>query len=84
MPESVTLPRPITQFREPVNSIELHAFEDTSTQGVSAVVYAVVEKESDTTQGIVSAKSWLSKQNLTMLRLELIEGHMAVNLAINV
>ena len=84
LPECVTLSRPIAQFSEPVNSIELHSFGDASTQGVCAVVYAVVEQESGTTQGIVSARSRLSKQNLTIPRLELIVGHMAVNLAANI
>ena len=35
-------------------------------------------------QGLVVAKSRLAKTNLTIPRLELVAGHMAVNLAVNV
>ena len=49
-----------------------------------AVVYAVVHHQEKVTQGLVCAKSRIAKRNLTILRLELIAGHMAVNLFINV
>jgi hypothetical protein len=52
--------------------------------GVCAAVYAVIQKESDSAQALVTAKSRLAKTNLTIPRLELIAGHMAVNLAVNV
>ena len=35
-------------------------------------------------QGLITSKSRLSKKNLTIPRLELVAGHMAVNLAVNV
>ena len=76
--------RPIAPFREPIQSIDLHTFGDASKQGVCAAVYAVVAQESGSTQGLVTAKSRLSKRNLTIPRLELIMGHMAANLAANV
>lgn len=76
--------RPIAPFREPIQSTDLHAFGDASKQGVCAAVYAVVAQESGSTQGLVTAKSRLSKRNLTIPRLELIMGHMAANLAANV
>ena len=44
----------------------------------------MVEQAEGTTQGLVCAKSRLTKRNLTIPRLELVAGHMAVNLAANV
>ena len=64
--------------------MELHSFGDASGQGVSAAVYAVVRQASGTTQGLVAAKERLAKQRLTIPRLELVAGHMAVNLVDNV
>ena len=65
------MPRSIGKFRQPINSVELHSFRDTSVKGVCSAVYAVVKQESGSTQGLVTAKSCLAKQNLTNLRLEL-------------
>ena len=76
--------RTIAPFREAINSIQLHSFGDASSKGVCAAVYAVVNQESGTTQGLVTSKSRLSKKSLTIPRLELVAGHMAVNLAVNV
>ena len=84
LPELVTVKRTIAPFREAINSIQLHAFGDASSKGVCAAVYAVVSQKSGTTQGLITSKSRLSKKNLTIPRLELVAGHMAVNLAINV
>jgi len=70
-------------FKEP-KSIKLHAFGDASSQGVCAAVYSVVDQESGVTQGLITSKSRISKQNLTIPRLELVAGHMAANLAVNV
>ena len=76
--------RTIAPFREAIDSIQLHAFGDASSKGVCAAVYAIISQESETSKGLITSKSWLSKKNLTILRLELVAGHMAVNLAINV
>ena len=70
--------------QQPVKAITLHAFGDASKNGVSAAVYAVVEQDHATTQGLVCAKARLAKQKLTIPRLELVAGHMAVNLVKNV
>ena len=71
-------------FQENIESIQLHGFGDASGKGVAAVVYAVVEQPSGTTQSIVTAKSRLAKQSLTIPRLELVSAHMACNLLDNV
>jgi hypothetical protein len=43
-----------------------------------------IQQESGSAQALVTAKSRLAKTNLTIPRLELVAGHMAVNLAVNV
>ena len=53
-------------------------------KGISAAVYTVVEQPSGRNQGLVTAKSWLSKKGLTIPHLELVSGHMATNLVYNV
>ena len=84
LPRRFEVPRSLAPHHQPVTAITFHAFGDASKHGVSAVVYAVVEQEEATTQGLVCAKARLAKQNLTIPRLELVAGHMAVNLATNV
>ena len=84
LPNSVTLPRSLATYQEPIKEIKLHAFGNASGHGVSAAIYAVVTQESGVTQGLVAAKSRLAIQGLTIPRLELISGHMAVNLVTNV
>ena len=52
--------------------------------GVAACVYAVIRQVSGTNQGLIAARSGLSKQGLTIPQLELVSGHIAVNLVDNV
>ena len=84
LPSSYEIPRSSAPYRQPVSAITLHAFGDASKVEVSAEVYAVVEQEHGTTQGLVCSKSRLAKRNLSIPRLELVAGHMAVNLLSNV
>ena len=70
--------------QQPVKAITLHAFGDASKKGVSAAVYTVVEQDQATTRVLVCTKARLAKQTLTIPRLELVAGHMAVNLVTNV
>ncbi|KAK3745904.1 hypothetical protein QZH41_000285 [Actinostola sp. cb2023] len=84
LPKEVELPRSLAIYRDDIESIELHAFGDASANGVAACVYAVLRQSSGTNQGLVAARSRLSKQGLTIPRLELVAGHMAVNLVTNV
>ena len=72
LPSSYEIPRSLAPHRESVSAITLHAFGDASK--VSAVVYAVVEQEHGTTQGLVCSKSRLAKRNLSIPRLELVAG----------
>ena len=82
LPEKVEVPRSLVLAREPIQAVALHAFGDASAQGVAAAVYAVVEQETGVKQGLVAAKARLAKQGLSIPRLELVAGHMAVNLLI--
>ena len=84
LPKCITVPRLVVDDREPVLDLELHAFGDASTQGVGAAVYSVVHQPSGVTQCLITAKSRLAKQGLTIPRLELISAHMAMNLVVNV
>ena len=84
LPEFLSTRRSLATYQESINAIQLHAFGDASGHGVGAAIYAVVTQDSGVTQGIVVAKSRLAKQGLTIPRLELVAGHMAVNLAVNV
>ena len=81
--EQHTVPRSLAACQEDIQSIELHAFGDASGKGVAAAVYAVVVQESGVNQGLVAARARLSKKGLTIPRLELVSGHMVVNLLAN-
>lgn len=82
--ENFTAPRALSPYHQPILSLTLHAFGDASAKGVSAAVYAVVQQDQGLTQQLICAKSRLAKKNLTIPRLELVAGHMAVNLVTNV
>ena len=58
LPNEVEVPRALVLVREPLEAIALHAFGDTSAQGVAAAVYAV----SPTGVGIRSYGSQLVDQ----------------------
>lgn len=74
----------LPSHQEKISDVILHAFGDASGKGVGAAVYAIAKQPSGTSKGLVAAKARLSKKGLTILRLELVSGHMAVNLAHNV
>ena len=84
LPNKVEVPRSLPRFKEPIETVELHAFGDTSGFGISAVVYAGITHASGMSKGLVAAKSRLAKKNLTIPRLELVAAHMAANLVENV
>ncbi|KAK3742407.1 hypothetical protein QZH41_020716, partial [Actinostola sp. cb2023] len=83
LPERVTIPRQLATQRNHITNIDLHCFGDASGQGVAAAVYAVVSQPTGVNVGLVAAKARLAKQGLTIPRLELVSGHMAVNLITN-
>ena len=77
------IPRSIPCHREAIQSIDLHGFGDASKEGSSAAVYTVVYQKKAVQQGLLVAKSRLSKRNLSMPRLELVASHMTGNLLKN-
>ena len=80
----VSMMRSLVRKLEKIDAIDLHSFGDASNNGVSAVVHAVVHQETDVNQGFVAAKARLAKKSLTILRKELVAGHMSANLVRNV
>ena len=84
IPDAVTVQRCVHLYEEEIREIQLHAFGDASGRGLCAAVYAVVTQASRTSQGLITARTRLAKQGLTIPRLELVSGHMAGNLANNV
>ena len=84
LPDRVETPRSLVKYKEEIQAIELHAFGDASSKGVSTAVFAVVYQASGTNQGLVTAKSRLAKKGLTIPWQELISGHMSANLVHNV
>ena len=72
----ISFTRSILGYREPLQEVKLHSFGDASKEGVCAD-FGVVQE-------LVVARSRLAKTSLTKPRLELVAGHMAVNLAVNV
>ena len=63
-----------------IKKIDLHAFRGDSKDGVSATVCPIVHQSNGKSQGLLCSKSQLSKQGLTIPRLELVACHMPVNL----
>ena len=84
LPQSFEVPRSLALHREDIEHIELHSFGDTCANGVAACIYGVIRQASGTNHGLIAARSRLSKQGLTIPRLELVPGHMAMNLLANV
>ena len=74
----------LVEYRVEIQSIDLHAFGDASSKGISAAVYAVTHQPSAFTQGLVTSKSRLARKGLTIPRLVLVAGHMATSLVHNV
>lgn len=83
-PDDEYFPRSPVQYYEPNDSIKLPAFGDASNHGVCAVVYPVVAQVPGVTQGLIAAKSRLTRKSLTISRWELVLGPIAVNLSTNV
>ena len=79
----IELPRSIPMHNEKIQSVTLHVFADTSSKGVCAAVYAVLDQLKEKSQGLLTSKSRASKKNLTIPRLELTAAHMATNLLSN-
>ena len=84
LPTNAMTKRSLPSQREEITDIHLYSFGDASGKGVAAAVYAVVFQPSEVSQGLIAAKGRLAKQGLSIPRLELVSGHIAVNLISNV
>ena len=84
LPKEISVPRSITSLGRAITSLEVHGFGDASVIGCSALVYLVIHQDKWINQGLLTAKSRLSKRDLTMPRLELVASHMTSNLVNNV
>ena len=84
LPRKIEVPRSLVPYREAIQAIDLHAFGDASGEGTCAAVYAVIQQNQGTVQGLVASKSRLAKKSLTIPRLELVSGLMATKLLDNI
>ena len=84
LPDKVKIPRSLAQHQERIVGIDLHGFGDASNKGVTSAVFAVMRQAQGTQQSLVTAKSRLAKQGLTIPRQELVSTHMTANLISNV
>ena len=83
LPKEISVPRSITSLDQAITSLEVHGFGDASMTGCSALVYLVIHQDEWINQGLLTAKSRLSKRDLTMSGLELVASHMTSNLVDN-
>ena len=84
LPRKIEVPRSFVPYREAIQAINLHAFGDASGEGTCAAVYAVIQQNQGTVQGLVVSKSRLAKKSLTIPRLELVSGLVATKLLDNI
>ena len=84
LPEKIVVPRAFRLQHEKIEAIDFHVFSDASIIETVVVLYAIIYHSSGTSQGLVAAKSRLSKRNLTIPKLELVAMHTAANLCKNI
>ena len=83
LPTAVRVLRSIPELKVCVQKIDLHALGDASKDGFHAPVYSILHQSSGISQGLLCLKPQLSKQDLTIPRLELVACHISVNLIDN-
>ena len=64
IPQTVTTPRPIAPYQEPIKEIHLHAFGDASGKGVLTALYGVSRQDSGDTKVLIAAKSCRQREGL--------------------
>ena len=84
LPSYFEIPRPITSVQARIRKIEHHLFGNASIIGTIVVAYAVIQQTWSRMQGFISSKSWLSKKNTSIPRLELIAAVMVAKLTENI
>ena len=73
--------RSIASFVREIGAVHLHLFANASILACCAAAVAGVEHEAGVTKGLLTSKSRISKRSISIARLELVTGHMAVNMA---
>ncbi|XP_022809137.1 uncharacterized protein LOC111346107 [Stylophora pistillata] len=81
--KDVRVPRSIALFVGEIGAVHLHFFADASILACCAAAVAAVKHEAGVTKGLLTSKSRISKRSTSIARLELMSGHMAVNMAKN-
>ena len=69
---TIIVPRASKVQQKKIKAIDLHVFGDASITGTAVAIYAVIYQPD---------QGWLSKKDLTILRLESVAMHMAANLS---
>ena len=81
--KDVRVPRSVASFVGEIGAGHLHIFANASILACCAAAIAVVEHEAGVIKGLLTSKSQISKRSTSIARLELVSGHMAVNMAKN-
>ena len=68
----IKIRRSIPNKNEPITEIYIHLFSDASIDGVCTVAYAVVYQPNKLSQSLITSKSRLAEENISIPRLELI------------
>ena len=84
LPEKIVIWRTFRLQHQKIEAIDFHFSSNKSIIRTAVALHAVIYHSSETLQGLVAAKSWLFKKNLTIPRLELVAMCMAANLCKNI
>ena len=82
--KNVKVPRSLIKEIRKVKGINLHIFADASTIACSSVTIALIQHETGIVKDLLTSKSRISKRTTSIVRLELVSGQMAANMAKNV
>ena len=82
-PTKVKVPRNRLS-KESINLIDIHVLGEAGLLGTCAVAYVVMQQPSGIKHGLIASKSRLSKKQMAIPRLELVEAQMVAHLAKNI
>ena len=84
LPQKIEIPRSSCPWKARVEYIDFHAFGDANLNGTAAIIYAVIKQPTGVSQGLIAAKSRLSKAGTSIPCLKLVASLMTTNLIENV
>ena len=79
--KDVRVPKSIASFFGEIGAFNLHLFADAGILACFAAAVAMVEHKAGVTKGLLTSKSRKTKERTSIARLELVSGHMPVNMA---